>query len=85
MSAKTDVIWFRYKFRDDVKTRAAVISAADRLFRSIPGVRERRQYTEEEVVGMVKAALLSARAAEAPGQALDGSSSPDVPSAEQED
>lgn len=57
---KTDVIWFRFKFSGDVNTRAAVIRAADRMFRQIPGVIERRDYTEEEVVGMVKAALKEA-------------------------
>ena len=55
--AKQAVVWFRFKFADDVKTRAAVMMAADRLFRKISGVSERRTYTEEEVVRMVKAAL----------------------------
>ena len=35
---KTDVIWFRFKFSGGVKTRAAVIRAADRMLRQIPGV-----------------------------------------------
>ena len=54
---KTDVIWFRFKFSADVKTRAAVIRAADRMFRQIPGVIERRDYTEEEVAACMKRAL----------------------------
>jgi hypothetical protein len=58
---KTDVIWFRFKFSGDVKTRAAVIRAADRMFRQIPGVIERRDYTEEEAAQMAKDAFLAAR------------------------
>ena len=54
---KTDVIWFRFKYSADVKTRAAVIRAADRMFRQIPGVIERRDYTEEEVAACMKKAI----------------------------
>lgn len=54
---KTDVIWFRFKFSADVKTRAAVIRAADRMFRQIPGMIERRDYTEEEVAACMKQAI----------------------------
>ena len=61
-SKKTDVIWFRFKFTDDVKTRAAVIRAADKLFK-LRGVTERRSYSEEEVADMMKRAIQEAEAA----------------------
>ena len=61
-SKKTDVIWFRFKFTDDVKTRAAVIRAADKLFK-LQGVIERRSYSEEEVADMMKRAIQEAEAA----------------------
>lgn len=57
---KTATIWFRFKFADTDANRIRVQQAADRIFR-LPAVIERRTHTEEEVVGMVKAALRIAR------------------------
>lgn len=57
---KTATIWFRFKFADTDANRMQVQRAADKLFR-LACVSERRTYTEEEVVGMVKEALKEAR------------------------
>lgn len=63
MSRKTKeaVVWFRFKFADTAAGRMQIQRAADRLFR-LACVSERRTYTEEEVVRMVKAALEKAEA-----------------------
>jgi hypothetical protein len=83
---KTKHIWLRFEVEDTPKALSEFQRAADRLFKA-RSVEARGQFTEEEVVGMVKAAIeqAAAQAAEAPGQALDGGCSPDVPSAERED
>ena len=62
MSTKTKqaVIWFRFKFADTATGRMQVQRAADKLFR-LACVSERRKYTEEEVVWMVKEALEQAK------------------------
>ena len=56
---KETEIWFRFKFRDTPAGRMQIQRAADKLFR-LACVTERGQYTEEEVVGMVKEALKEA-------------------------
>ena len=53
---KQAVVWFRFKFEDTAAGRMQIQRAADKLFR-LACVSERRRYTEEEVVRMVKAAL----------------------------
>lgn len=58
--AKQAVVWFRFKFDDTAAGRMQIHRAADRLFR-LACVSERRTYTEEEVVGMVKVALEQAK------------------------
>lgn len=58
--AKQTVIWFRFKFADTAAGRMQIQRAADKLFR-LACVSERRTYTEEEVVGMVKEALEQAK------------------------
>lgn len=58
---KQAVIWFRFKFADTAAGRMQIQRAADKLFR-LPCISERRTYTEEEVVGMVKEALEKAEA-----------------------
>lgn len=58
---KQAVVWFRFKFRDTPAARMQVQRAADKLFR-LACVTERGQYTEEEVVRMVKAAIEKAKA-----------------------
>lgn len=59
--AKQAVIWFRFKFADTAAGWMQVQRAADKLFR-LTCVSERQSYTEEEVVGIVKAALEQAEA-----------------------
>ena len=58
--AKQTVVWFRFKFADTAAGRMQIQRAADKLFR-LACVSERRSYTEEEVVGMVKEALEQAK------------------------
>lgn len=57
---KQTVVWFRFKFDDTAAGRMQIHRAADRLFR-LACVTERRTYSEEEVVGMVKEALEQAK------------------------
>lgn len=57
---KTATIWFRFTFLDTAPARARVMRAADKLF-AVSGVEDRRTYSEEDVVRMVKEALKEAR------------------------
>lgn len=71
---KTKIVWLRFEVADTTKAQAEFQRAADRLF-DTRSVESRGQFSEEEVVGMVKEALLSAQATEAAGGACtaDGS------------
>lgn len=58
---KPATIWFRFKFEDTDLNRMRVQQAADKLFR-LPAMIDRRQYTTEDVLAMVKAAIRYTRA-----------------------
>lgn len=53
---KEAVVWIRITYRDTVAAKARVLKAADALFRKADVV-SRGDFTEEEVIAMVKAAL----------------------------